>query len=88
MDIEDLKIGDWLFTFQSEIINRDTPFLDYNFHQIKSETKNYWVLGQGYYKVRKTDLKIRGEVYKFMHYMNDEIWKIKKQRDEWMKKRS
>ena len=85
MDKENLKIGDWLYTFSSSIMNKDKPFLDYSFVQITGETPKQWIINDGYCKVRKKDLKIIGTIYSFecMHIMTDETRKIKKQKDEW-----
>lgn len=83
--IKNLKVGDIVFSFTSEIYNKYTPFLDYSFHKITGETKSYWKIG-GYDMIRKTDLHIRGEDnYKKMHIMGEHEWKMKKQVEEYRK---
>lgn len=86
MEIEDLKIGDWVYDFESHISNGATPFLDYKFYKITGETKKYWVLSRGYAKIRKTDLKERGGIYIWscFHVMDNHAWEMKKQRDDYM----
>ena len=89
MKIEDLKIGDWVYDFESNIRNGATPFLDYKFYKITGETKKYWVLNKGYAKARKTDLKERGVIYSWycFNVMNNHAWEMKKQKEDYMKEK-
>ncbi len=84
MNINELKIGDLVYSYSSHILNR-REFDGYTFFKITGETKNYWILGNGYYKARKSDLKKSGSVYNWEVYkpMNEEIMKLKKLQDEW-----
>lgn len=65
MKIEDLKIGDIIYSFESRIGLQDWEC--YHFHEIVSETIKFWICGSK--KVRKCDLKIFGD-YGYMELMN------------------
>ena len=88
MKIEDLKIGDWVYDFESSIHNISTPFMDYKFYRIIGGTKKYWILDKGI-KARKTDLKERGGIYNWSCFkiMNNRAWEMKKQKEDYMKKK-
>jgi hypothetical protein len=89
MEISKLKIGDWIYLYESHIINNDTPFLDYKFFQITGETKAYWILNNGCEKARKSDLKKYGDFYSWRRFkiMDDNSYKMKKLREEYLSSR-
>jgi len=81
MEIEKLKIGDWVYQYQSSIMSKNHPYREYSFFQIVGETPKQWKLGCR--NIRKSDLKVIGSIYPWecMKIMDEQAWNMKKIQD-------
>ena len=83
MEIKNLKVGDYVYSFSSSLMNKNKPHNDYSFFQIIGDTPKQWKV-RGEKNIRKLDLKIIGSVYCFecMHIMDETAWNMKAIQDK------